>query len=111
MWSAGPGTPNHYQQLDALGLYNQQVPLIREIKTYTHRALESGRREMYVGLGGMCEEMKSSLWVRVRVPVMTFAWNLRPGTLCIVVPKVMCFCVHFVVSYYCVPCPSHIQEC
>jgi hypothetical protein len=41
----------------------------------------------------MCEEMKSSLWVRVSV--MTFAWNLRGGRLCTVVPKVMSFCIHY----------------
>lgn len=35
MWSAGPGAPNHCQQLDAQELLpcNQQVPCIREIKT------------------------------------------------------------------------------
>jgi hypothetical protein len=42
-------------------LYNQQVPRIREIKTYTHRALESGRRELYVRLGGMCEEFTATV--------------------------------------------------
>jgi hypothetical protein len=41
--------PSHYQQLDARGLYNQQVPSVREIKTYTHSvAVESDRKEIYI---------------------------------------------------------------
>jgi hypothetical protein len=76
MWSAGPGTPNHCQPLDAQGLllYNQQVPRTREIKTGLHTALERGRRELYVRLSGiMGEETIQSSRCESKLAVMTFA--------------------------------------
>jgi hypothetical protein len=73
MWSAGPGTPNHYQPLDALGLllYIQQVlgaryawdKNIQHTHTHTHIVLKRGTKELrvYVALSGiMGEETKRS---------------------------------------------------